>query len=292
MPIGGGQVVFKRSASVPYGMEAVTVPCGQCIGCRLERSRQWAVRCVHEAQLHEHSCFITLTYDDEHLPVVGDGGKVKDRPSTLVKDDFQRFMKRLRKAISPTKIRFFHSGEYGEKGSRAHYHAIIFGYDFPDKYLFKSSGKVKVYRSPLLESLWTDGYSSVGDCTFETAAYVARYVLKKVNGERKSAHYGDRLPEYTTMSRRPGIAAGWYDRYAKTDVYPSDEIVIRSRKMKPPRFYDERLKLENKEMFNYIKSCRREMAILHEDEATPERLAVKEIVAKAKLKLAEKYKFC
>ena len=213
----------------------IKVPCGQCIGCRLERSRQWAIRCVHEASLHDRNCFLTLTYDDYHVPLDG----------SLNKAHFQNFMKRLRKKYG-VGIRYFHCGEYGEKFQRPHYHAIIFNHDFSDKYLWSSKLGNDLYRSESLEGLWPYGHSSIGDVTFESAAYVARYITKKITGKEAEQHYEycnkltgeitQRQPEYVTMSRRPGIAKGWFDKYT-TDVYPSDNIVIRGKKMKPPKYY-------------------------------------------------------
>lgn len=207
------------------------IPCGQCIGCRLERSRQWAVRCVHEAKFHAHNSFITLTYNDAHLPSDG----------SLQPRHFQLFLKRLRKRLdyeSDIKIRFFHCGEYGSEFARPHYHAIIFGYDFPDKVLWSVRSGVKLYRSLMLEELWTYGFSTVGAVTFESAAYVARYVLKKVTGDAADAHYHGRKPEYVTMSRKPGIAHDWIVNNYR-DVYPRDSVLVRPDiHCKPPRYYD------------------------------------------------------
>ena len=116
----------------------VQVPCGQCVGCRLERSRQWAIRCVHEASLHSRNCFITLTYDDAHLPGI-----------SLVPRDYVLFMKRLRKMFGAG-IRFFHCGEYGSINFRPHHHAIIFNFDFEDKVLWSVRSGVRLYRSAAL----------------------------------------------------------------------------------------------------------------------------------------------
>lgn len=218
------------------------VPCGQCIGCRLERSRQWAMRCVHEASLHERNCFITLTYRDECLPLDG----------SLVLKDFQDFMKRLRKKYGAG-IRFFHCGEYGEKFSRPHYHACLFNFDFPDKVLFRDCEGAKLYVSESLAELWCDGFSTIGDVTFESAAYVARYVTKKITGDKAEDHYGSRVPEYTTMSRRPGIGRGWYLQY-RSDVYPSDEVVLRGgRSMKPPKAYDRYFEVDFPDQFKEVR---------------------------------------
>lgn len=204
----------------------VDLPCGQCIGCRLERSRQWAMRCAHEATLYDRNCFITLTYDDAHLP--------SDR--SLNKKHFQDFMKRLRFRFGEG-IRFFHCGEYGEKFARPHYHACLFNFDFPDKVLWKEALGNRLYTSEALNELWPFGFHSIGDVTFESAAYVARYITKKVTGDKAADHYGGRLPEYTTMSRRPGLARGWYEKFS-ADVFPADEVVLRGKRMRPPKYYD------------------------------------------------------
>lgn len=216
--------------------QEVTVPCGQCVGCRLERSRQWAIRCVHEASCHSENCFITLTYSDEFLPPW----------LSLVKSDFQKFMKRLRKKFPGRVIRYFHAGEYGDLTGRPHYHACLFGFDFPDKYPWATRKGFQAWRSKILEELWPFGNSEIGSVTFESAAYVARYIMKKVTGKLLESHYqmcdvetgevSSREPEYCTMSRRPGIAAGWYSRFGQ-EVFRSDSVVIRGRRVRPPRFY-------------------------------------------------------
>lgn len=233
----------------------VDLPCGQCIGCRLERSRQWAMRCVHEASLYDRNCFITLTYRDEDLPPGG----------TLVVKDFQDFMKRLRKRFGEG-IRFFHCGEYGEKFARPHYHACLFNFDFEDKKLWKEVRGNKLFTSEALEELWPFGFSTIGEVTFESAAYVARYITKKITGSEASAHYStvneatgevsERKPEYTTMSRRPGIAKGWFDRFS-SDVYPSDQVVLRGKVMKPPKYYDRLFEIVFPSDYRRIKSLRR-----------------------------------
>jgi len=208
------------------------VPCGRCIGCRLEKSRQWAIRCVHEAKMHNDNMFITLTYNDDN------------QKTSLVKEDFVLFMKRLRRRCG-NGIRFFHCGEYGEKFSRPHHHACIFGYRFHDLDHWDTRGGVPLYRSVTLEDLWKNpetgesyGYSTVGDVTWESAAYVARYVTKKITGDKAEKHYADREPEYITMSRRPGIGRTFYDKY-RNDMYNADTCVIRDDLVcQPARYYD------------------------------------------------------
>lgn len=256
------------------------LPCGRCIGCRLERSRQWAVRMMHEAQLHEENCFLTLTYDDEHLPEHG----------SLDKEAFPRFMKRLRK--TGINARYFHCGEYGENTMRPHYHACLFGHAFPDKTKWAVRNGNPVWRSTTLERLWPYGNSEIGSLTFESAAYVARYVTKKVTGRDADTHY-ERLdpstgelvqltPEFATMSRRPGIGSGWLDRFI-TDVYPSDEVVANGHPSKPPRYYDERLRSTDPDQFEGIRRNRHLRR--NRDDETPERLAVRETCTKARLNL-------
>lgn len=274
---GKRKIVF--STQTGYSDQPIEVPCGQCIGCRLERSRQWAMRCVHEATQHQDNCFITLTYNNDNLP--------ENRSLDL--EHYQLFMKRLRKhaAKENHKVRYFHCGEYGEKYSRPHYHAILFGYDFPDKKLWKEKAETKLYQSETLAKLWGKGFCSIGDVTFESAAYVARYVLKKITGDEAENHYRytDELtgesfqitPEYTTMSRNPGIGKSWYDKYKK-DAYPKDFVTMRGKKLKPPKYYDSQLERECEESYQRIKANRRMTSRRNKHDQTRERLADRELV--------------
>jgi hypothetical protein len=241
------------------------------------------MRCIHEAQLHENNCFITLTYNDENLPQNG----------SLTKSDFQKFIKRLRKFIAPAKLRYYMAGEYGTSFGRPHFHACIFGYDFHDKKLHQrtASGSV-LYTSKDLEKLWTYGYSSIGDVTFESAAYVARYIMQKQTGKVDPNHYtfcdlqtGELIklqPEYNQMSLKPGIGADWYRKY-KNDVYPHDFVEIRGKKLKPPKYYDQLYSKENPYEYDQILYTREKQAKLRPEEHSYERLLVKETVQKAKL---------
>jgi hypothetical protein len=278
-----GDIIFSKTTQYAY-VEKLNLSCGQCIGCRLERSRQWATRCMHEASQHEKNCFITLTYDDNHLP----GG------GSLHYPDFQKFLKRFRKAFPGHTIRYYMAGEYGTTFGRPHFHACIFGFDFDDKKLWKrTASNSLLYRSKNLEALWPYGYSSVGDVTFESAAYVARYIMKKVTGDEANSHYsycdlstGELLsltPEFNRMSLKPGIGANWLEKY-HTDVYPHDYIEVRGKLSNPPKYYD---KLIQKKMTTYewdeIVDKREQRAKLKPEEKTAERLAVKEAVTKAKL---------
>lgn len=277
-----GSIVFYESKRHDT-VKSLSLPCGQCVGCRLERSRQWAIRCMHEAQMHTQNCFITLTYDDAHLP--------SDR--SLHYRDFQLFIKRLRKRYPGRRIRYYMAGEYGENFGRPHWHACIFGLDFDDKKLWKrTSANSLLYRSENLELLWPFGYSSIGDVTFESAAYVARYIMKKVTGKNAAEHYQEidpdtgeitnRTPEFTKMSLKPGIGYEWYKQYT-SDVYPHDYVVVRGKKVKPPKYYDKKYKIDNPYEFDELLYIREKSAKLAYADNTPERLLVKEQVTKAKL---------
>lgn len=277
-------ITFQRNASLS-GVP-IKLPCGRCIGCRLEHSRQWAVRCLHEKKLHLDNCFVTLTYDDKHLPPGG----------TLVKRDLQLFMKRLRKERG-SGVRFYACGEYGELNRRPHYHAILFNCQFPDKLSAGQNRRGdKYYRSEELARIWGLGHVVVGDVTFDSAAYVARYVVSKITGDGAQAHYQvmdgdgvvyDRLPEFTVMSRRPGVGSGYYERYGQ-EVRDLDSVVINGREVRPPRFYDTRSAVVDPAQLERVKRRRRAMARLGAADQTPERRRVREALAIRLLKQKER----
>lgn len=268
---GKWKITFNKKEA--HGYLPVLLPCGKCIGCRLEHSRQWAIRCVHEASLYAENCFITLTYDNEHL----------DKNGSLNKRDFPLFMKRLRKEFGDG-IRFYHSGEYGERFQRPHHHACLFNLDFPDKVYWKNAGGNTLYTSATLQKLWGKGYTVTADVSFQSAAYVARYITKKITGKRADEHYHGRVPEHVSMSRRPGLARGWIENNAP-DVYPSDYIVIRdSIKCKPPRYYDNIYDIVDHDQMEQIKQNRRDKAKKLAVENTPERLEIKEQVIQQRFK--------
>lgn len=264
-----GAITFNRSHA--YTDLPRTVPCGQCSGCRLERSRQWAIRCHHEASLHENNCFITLTYNEEHMP---DNGSLDVR-------ELQLFFKRLRKKY-PHKIRYYACGEYGPLLTRPHYHACLFGHAFEDMYLWDDRGPDPLYRSPELEKLWRQGFSTIGSVTFKSAAYVARYIMKKMSGDKAADHYGGKKPEFTVMSTKPGIGSKWEATY-RADVYPDDFVVINGKKMRPPRFYDKLHELGDPNEHARLKRRRKRSLQSHADNNTPERLTVRQKIQDAKL---------
>lgn len=278
--LDGGEIVFSERGKIKRELR---LPCGQCIGCRLERSRQWAVRCLHESQLYDHSVFLTLTYNDNNM---SESGSLEYR-------DFQLFMKRLRKLKGS--VRFYMCGEYGEDNFRPHFHACLFNCFFEDREVYKllPSGS-SLYTSKILESLWPYGFSSIGDVTFESAAYVARYVMKKITGPMAEDHYRryssvtgevfDLVPEFTHMSLKPGIGAAWFAKYRK-EVYGNslDRVVVNGHEQKPPRYYDNLLKAATDFQSDMTEFLRYERGLRSRDDSTPERLAVREKVARARL---------
>lgn len=281
----GGGITFKMSEACT-GLAPRFVPCGRCIGCRLERSRQWAMRCMHEASLYDSNCFLTLTYDDsnlDRLPRFVDE-ETGELFSSLNKRDIMLFMKRLRKRFG-SGIRFFQCGEYGEKFSRPHHHAIVFNFDFPDKYYWSQRRGIKYYRSAILEELWPYGFCRIGDVTFESAGYVARYVMKKVVGkdETVQAHYRGLQSEFVTMSRRPGIAREYFEKY-KSTMYDNDKVFVRDGlAARPPRYYDRLFDLTNPDRMRIIKA-ERKLSLKDRPDNTFERLGVRERVLQLKLK--------
>lgn len=323
-----GEVVFWRKNGI--GGELL-LPCGQCWGCRLERSQQWAIRCVHESKLYKHNSFITLTYSDEHLPENGNldkraGAKFMKRlrqhahreqtalvkggqrkPPTILTTTLDassspatgrnRYTKQrpplhALRASRPT-IRFYMCGEYGEKLGRPHYHICLFNCDFADKKHYDRTAQGhELYTSSTLEKLWPFGLSTIGELTFETAAYTARYVMKKITGQQQEKHYehlnpetGEiyRLkPEFNEMSRRPGIALGAFEKWHR-DWYPEGKVVSRGHKSNTPRYYDKQHKKLDELVHAELIERRQEAARQQWQEHSVERLAVREKVAKAKI---------
>lgn len=272
-----GRLVFDKRKS--HSGIAVKVACGQCIECRLEHGRAWAVRCMNEKRMwpNHGSAFLTLTYDDKHLP----------KDMSLDVAELQRFMKRLRHVSGPS-LRFFACGEYGETFGRPHYHVLLLNYAFEDKKLHSRNRRGESwFTSKALSDLWTLGHSLVGDVTFDSCAYVTSYVAGKITGKMAEAHYGGRKPEFAVMSRRPGIGAGYFEKYG-SDVYRSDSVILNGIEGKPPRFYDERLGRIDKARLDELKKKRRRAALLYKADNSSRRRWVREVCKRAKLALKTK----
>lgn len=273
----------------------MNVPCGSCLGCRDDRSRHWAARIVHESTLHDYNRFITLTYRDPSVCTdeqYADGLYLPEDGS-LDHSHFQKFMKRLRYHVRGITVRYYQVGEYGDENDRPHYHACLFGLRFPDEQLYRHNQGNPLFISQTLENLWGYGFATLGSLTYESAAYCSRYCFKKVTGSRADDHYlryderGKEYwlrPEYATMSRNPGIGAGWFEKYA-SDVFPSDETPIPGRGTVngAPRYYTEILKHDNPLLHEQVKEGRKKFAEEHGDEYTLRRLEDKYKVRKASL---------
>lgn len=282
-PNGKRPVIFSETEALKRPTTPLTLPCGKCVGCRLDRSKAWALRCMHESTLWDRSSFLTLTYAPQHLPPNG----------SLVKRDFQLFMKRLRKWKGDERVSYYMCGEYGDRDGRPHYHALLFGEDFcADRIEFKRSKGLPIYVSPKLSELWGLGHAWIGTVTFQSAAYVARYVMKKRLGEGSEKHY-ERIdadtgeiytiePEYNQMSLNPAIGRGWFDAYS-SDVYPDDFCIIDGRKVRSPKYYDRLLEKAHPELLEKVKKARKAKARTMMANNTPERLAVRETCLEAKL---------
>lgn len=221
------------------------IRCGQCMECRLAYSREWAIRITHEMQMHDRSCFLTLTYDEAHLPRFGQ----------LYKRDLQLFFKRLRKFSGP--FRYVACGEYGELNRRPHFHAAIFGLDFLSDRIEYGEGirGDKIYVSPSLASVWQQSIfpfgHTIGTLSFESAAYISRYITKRVTGVGASPlplacdpDSGELVmpnSEFLLMSK--GIGKSWFRDYFMQDVFPHGRVITAQGTPAPvPRYYKELLK--------------------------------------------------
>ena len=287
---GKCKIAFKSSG----GSTPISLPCGQCVGCRLERSRQWAIRCHHEALQYQNNSFVTLTYNNENLPW----------DHSLNKKHHQDFIKRLRKDNEAIQIRYYHCGEYGQATpdndfiARPHYHTLLFNYKPKDLVHHNTENGFDTYNSDYLDNIWGKGNTIVGDVTFQSAAYCARYIMKKVNGAAQEEHYirtdfttGEIIkiqPEYNTMSRgrkgigKGGIGADWLHLY-KEDVFRDDFIIHEGNRMFPPKYYDRVLEIEDPQKYEINKKIRQEKLSKHKKDLTPERLHTREVVKLAQI---------
>lgn len=280
----------------------IQLPCGQCIGCRLAHSLDTATRAVHEASCYSKNCFVSLTVAPEYIDEVFPGNSLRHEP-------WQKFLKKLRKRFqgvdvvdrpdfwpegkkwNDRPIRALMCGEYGSLLERSHYHACIFNFDFPDKYLWTVRRGVKLYRSPTLEKLWPYGFSTIGEVNFESAAYLARYVTKKITGDDSEEHYFNpdtgeiRRKEYIVFPYGFGLGKLWYERF-KDDCYPSDFLISGKKKLKVkiPVYYDKIYDLTNPQEMANIRKARQRRAAEHKEDQTPDRLAVREEVQLARFR--------
>lgn len=265
-----------------YTDGVVTIPCGNCIGCRIDYSRQWANRCMLELQYHDSAYFVTVTYNEDAVPRVWysdpDTGEAAEA-LTLRKRDWQLFMKNVRARFSDDHIRFFAAGEYGDATFRPHYHAILFGLHLDDLQLYKlSPDGYNYYTSPSLQRCWdvvhskgkegitplaSRGYVIIAECNWQTCAYVARYVVKKLKGPLSEFYQMHNIePPFSLMSRKPGLGRQYYDDHP--DLYDFDYINVSTpdggRKFRPPKYFDRLHELDAPELTAEMKEHRRKLA--------------------------------
>ncbi len=257
------------------------VPCGSCIGCRAEQSRQWAIRMMHESRMHEQSAFVTLTIDDRHL----------NENSELHAKDLSGFVRDMRKT-QQRRISFFGCGEYGETTARPHYHALLFGLELLDRDIGFDHSRPSVWRSKTLDDVWGRGLCEGGTVTMASASYVSGYIRKKVKQERyERANVRTGLlksPEFARMSLRPAIALDWIKKWW-SDVYPRDFIVMDGIESKPPRYYDKFMDreddkggtLERRELMEMVRTTRKDENV----EMTKYQLAAGEVIHQARINL-------
>lgn len=272
-------ITFSRNSQA-FTDKKILVPCGKCLGCLNKKTNEWALRCTHEAQFHEENCFITLTYDDDHLPE--DGG--------LHHKHFQDFMKRLRRARPDVKIKYFMCGEYGGLNERPHFHAIIFGTTFHDMRLFSTAGNSRNYISNELSSLWPFGFHTIGNVHYGTARYTAKYSMKRM--EDFGIDYGNRRPEYRKMSQ--GIGASYAKKHS-AQLARTDSIILNGHRNPVPRYYEKFIDEEklqkmkdNRAKYMLVSNYRLKSRLKELNRTHSENLRISENNALAKAGLYEK----
>ena len=249
--------------------DAVLIPCGNCIGCRLDYSRKWADRMILELETAKKGIFVTLTYDNDHIPWCYFNENGFPLYGTVCKSDCQLFMKRLRDHFNDLCIRFYLAAEYGESETRRpHYHAILFGIGLDDLDNISVFGRNELgqpyYISPELTKIWKQGHVLVCNVSWQTCAYVSRYVTKKMKGLDKDINYlkYGQLPEFALMSRKPGIGSKYLELHP--DILDLSYINIstdeKGLKIAIPEYYLQKLKLTDEKKYDKIKEDRKRFA--------------------------------
>lgn len=311
-PSGKQKLVF-RAPEHHWNYEVQYVPCGKCVTCKLKYSLEWATRISHEMQTCKIGCFITLTIAPEHMVTEGfSRGDEWFPPNSVYKRSLQLFFKRLRKKLAIKrenpetgrlktyyqKFRYLACGEYGDKKGRPHYHACILGYDFPDKQFWRvSPSGHDTYRSKILESVWTFGHAEIGELTFQSAAYTARYALKKSSD--KTAYeqpYGydpetgeilfDHVnPEFIIMSK--GLGLDWWNKY-RTDTDKDYVTVDYDKKVPIPRYYDKQRERMDPDSLIAIKAQREQRAKELQETDTAKRKLARNTVKEAQASMLKR----
>ena len=257
------------------------VPCGKCIGCRADQARDWSIRIMHEAELHQPAWFVTLTYNDEAMPP----------NDSLDPTHLRKFFKTLRRDQNE-KISYYACGEYGETTKRPHYHAVLFGPHFLDKRPHYRRPNSQVWRSPYLESRWKYGNSEFSAVNHASASYTAGYVRKKLSARqdpnhnlRVYEHTGEIVevqPEFSRMSLKPAIGKNWIEKYWE-ETYTHDRVVVEGKEFKPPRYYDKWMSEHHPDVLIDVKLKRDAEAQWR----PPEKVQAQETIHKARSALFE-----
>lgn len=270
----GMRVSFASKGGLPFSgpassREPMSLDCGWCKHCRLMKSGDLSVRAMHQSLSYERSCFVTLTYDDKHLPV----------HRSIDLSVIQKFLKRFRKRFGEG-IKYVYCGEYGDLNQRPHYHLLIFGENFHrDRYEWQMSNGNVLYRSPSLEKCWKFGYSSIGDFNFSTAGYVSRYIFKKRVGRVADGHYEYLDRDTGIIYQRDQEFCKWSKGLGKefllkhvSSIYPLDKVVLSvgadlpMKVCRPPKYYDRLFSLADPQGMSNVKMKRRETASQKEEE--------------------------
>lgn len=287
-PLGGGKLVFSEIKDA----REVKIRCCGCVGCRADDREAWALRNFCESKMHAHSWFMTPTYAPEKLPMHG----------TLVPDHVSDFARALRRPSRLGALRYFAAGEYGDRFGRPHYHVLVFGPDIPDLQKVNSVyAKSDVFRSEVVSAAWPHGDVVIGRMSYSAARYVAGYVNKKQRGKAADSHYErvddstgeivSVVPEFVRMSRRPGIGLPWLEKYWR-DIYATghDALIVDGKKRPVPRYFADKMDAilgAKSVLMDDVEFRRQERAEATRDNCTPERLAVREQCAIARIKFFE-----
>lgn len=271
------------------------LPCGRCMGCRIEKARSLAIRCMHESEMFEFNCCLTLTYDDDHI----------DEDHSLRPDDWKTFIHNLRQTdegfqevICPDDkirrpIRYIQTGEYGDIDQRPHHHAMLFNYDFIDKqYLYTSDAGQRYYESQRLEELWPHGIAHISEVNSSAANYICRYCTKKIIEEIEETKYQrinentgeiyEVLPEYSTKSNRPGLGRFWLDKYGK-ETFDRGYLYSNGHKAAIPKYYERIMETINPCSVYKVKMDKKKEMMKRPKETT-KRKAQKDRALKLKMK--------
>lgn len=276
--ISGGNIdQIRENYGNPTRYIIQSIPCGNCMECRRAHAAQWAFRCCKEAKEYKDNIMVTLTYNDDNVPkgtkIDPDTGECSES-LTLCKRDVQLFIKRLRKHYKDQNIRYYMCGEYGDQFGRPHYHIIFFNLKVEDLYFWRyskcewSKDKNMLFRSKTIEQLWNKGHVELNEVNYETCCYVARYVEKKWKGHNSDEHYllKGQVPEYTCMSRRPGIGYAFYQK--NKEKFQNEETFWQTtrkglKEVIPGRYFDKLIEKDDPDLMNKIKNQRLDKSNQH-----------------------------